>query len=463
MKAMPLILTASLAVGGLAAAFLMMPGGAEQIAMLSRDGRYESAAELGNRIHVDGDGNPEVLAQLFDLNDYTGDPQRAREAIDEYLRQRPDDVAMLRHAVAFFASQQDFPAYLRQLERLVARAPRPEDVTTLAALYRSQGRFDDEKRTLLDHRDLKLPSESLERLGRLLGRDGDYAHAAEVLADVAGRAGSSNKAARALLFEMLLKSGQTERAAELATGWAARGLDAATQAVMVVSLSQAGEQGAAEKLAATFPNGRSYDPALLAWALNGQRRFDLVKPVLRRWLDFADVAAAKRAATLYVDAAAQAGAMAEMMAELQAILSEPGQPASKAAMAVVAVTYARWGYAAIAPLRQLLTADLLAEQPLFAAGLAVREGNPLAARYFLVETDLSQADDDAADDWYSLAATAFRPLELATDLTLRLRENRLSPAMHPFLQKATVAAKMPDPIFEMLRARAAGHADGAGS
>jgi tetratricopeptide (TPR) repeat protein len=454
----PLILTGSLAVGGIGVAVLMLPGGAEQLAMLSRDGRYESAAALGNRIHGDGEGDPEVLAQLFDLNGYTGDPARAREAIDEYLRQRPDDVAMLRHAVAFFAQQQDFAAYLEQLERLVAADGRPAEAAALAALYRTHGRFDDEKRVLVAHRRSPLPPEAAERLGRLLARDGDYAEAAETLAPVS----LANGTVRPLLFEVLMKDGQHARAAEMATGWSARGIEPASHAVMVLMLAQAGEQDAAERLAATFPRNRSYDPAQLAWALTDQRRFDLVKIVVRHWLAGADRATSARAAGIFVDTAAQAGALGEMIGELQAMLTEPGTPAAKAAMAVVAVSYARWGYQAIAPLRHLLSSELLMQQPLFGASLAMREGNRLAARYFLIETDLSDADEDAADEWYSLAETVFGPLEIAADLTARLHQERLSVAVYPFVQKSALAAGMADPIFALLRAEPEAPANGAG-
>lgn len=450
MRPTPVLLTAALALAGTATAVMLMPGGTERIAMLSRDGRLEQAAEFGNRIQDEARSDPYLLASLFDLNSYAGDSGRAREAIDEYLAIRPDDVEMLRQAVDFFREHQDFDAYLEYLERLVALASRPDDIATLSALYRTHGRYEDEKRVLLAHRAGKLTPDKTERLARLLVRDGEFADAAVLLESVSER-GQNQRAVRPLLFEALMRSGEAARAAELATGWAVRGLEPTSQAAMVLHLARAGMPDEARLLASTFPRGARFDPAPLAWALGEERRFDLVKPALNHWMDGADAATLARVATIYVDAAMASGALADMMADIRDGLTDPSGVRTGAAVAVLAEAFNRWGYQGVAPLRHLLTGELLAAHPMFGARLADAESNRIATRYYLFETDLADADEDQADAWYDIAATAFGPGELAAELIARWQARRLAPTLLPHLQRAAAKAGMADPTFDLLR------------
>jgi len=462
MKPTPLLATTGLAIGGIAAAVLLVPQTPERVAMLVKDGKYESARRIGATIDVGTRDDPMLLADLFDLNTHIGDPHRAREMIEAYLQSRPDDTAMLQAAAEFFRSMQDFEAYLGIKERIVERLRDPSDIERLAALYRSHARFEDERRILYTYRDRALSPAAMGRLGSLLARSGDYAEAARLLeaAIAGGRSGDGDgdvnedeiAAYRFLLLDSLIADGKAGHAADLAAAWVKQDAVApATQAVMVMTLANAGYRDLAARLAATFPRSIARDPSELVWALGAHRRFDLVKQALAGWLDGAGDALLARGALLYIDAAAATGALGEMTADLAAALRRADAAPARPAMAVVAAAYARWGYDAIAPLRHLMTGELLLTQPLFAAGLSLHEQNPVAARYFLLHADVSDYDDDRAEIWSALAQETLSPSEIARDLIARWRAGRLSPALYPLLQKTAAASGSTSLAFDLFR------------
>lgn len=467
MKPTPLLATTGLAIGGIAAAVLLVPQTPEQMAMLVRDGRYESAGRIGDTIDTQARGDPMLLADLFELNTHIGDSHRAREMIEAYLASRPDDMAMLKEAAEFFRSMQDFGAYLDIKERIVEKLRDPSDIERLAALYRSHARFEDERRILYTYRDRALSPAAMGRLGSLLAREGDYAEATRLLeAAVAGgrdedgnededegggRGDGETGSYRLLLFDSLIADGKADHAAELAGAWVEQGLAGpAAQAVMVMTLANGDHGELAAGLAATFPLSAARDPSALVWALGEHRRFDLVKQALAGWLDGADDALLARGASLYIETVASTGALGEMTADLSAALQR-GDASARPAMAVAAAVYGRWSYEAIAPLRHLMTGELLATQPLFAADLSLHEGNLVAVRYFLLHADLSDYDDRHAAMWSELAQETLSPSEIAQDLIARWRAGRLSPALYPLLQKTAAASGSTSLAFDLFR------------
>lgn len=455
MKPTPLLVTTGLAIGGIAAAVLLVPQTPEQVAMLVKDGRYESARRIGATIDAQARGDPMLLADLFDLNAHIGDPHRARELIEAYLASRPDDMAMLKEAAEFFRSMQDFEAYLGIKERVVEKLRDPADIERLAALYRSHARFEDERRILYTYRDRALSPAAMGRLGSLLARSGDYAEAARLLEAAIAGAGAADEddtaSHRLLLLDSLIADGKAGHAADLAGGWVKQDMiDPATQAVMVMTFANAGHGELAAGLAATAPPGVTRDPSELVWALGSHRRFDLVKRALAGWLDGADDVLLARGASLYIETVASTGALGEMTADLSAALQR-GDASARPAMAVAAAAYGRWSYEAIAPLRHLMTGELLATQPLFAADLSLHEGNLVAVRYFLLHADLSDYDDRHAAMWSELAQETLSPSEIAQDLIARWRAGRLSPALYPLLQKTAAASGSTSLAFDLFR------------
>ena len=447
----PLLLTAGLGTAAMAALPLLMPGRFETMTMLSRDARGEAAVAAGNLAHREGDRDPAFLGDLIDLNRQYGNPAAERAAIEDYLRAHPDDLAVLRKADAFYAHMQDVSAWTGILERLVAVGRDPADIEKLARIYRLWGRFAEERRLLLDHRQAELSPAISVRLAEYLAKDGDLGQAAKVLERVVGLAGADRREARTLLFDVLVRDHQPQEAARRASAWVGNGLEPSQQAIFVLTLAAAGADGAAQTLAASLPATGSQSSSL-AWALANRGRVDLARTVVERWQQTADPATAEKAIRLYVDIASSLDSLGLVYRDLHQGLEGTDEAAAARAMIIARVLYEKYSYDAIAGVRPLLTGPRLARQPIFAASLAQAERNPAAVRYFLLQADLSDVDPDDADRWGSLAATAFAPLELADELGSRWRFGRLSLVLLPVWQRAAVEAGRPDPAFVALGA-----------
>jgi len=450
MKPTPIVATLVLAIGGVAAALALAPQASEQMAILVRDGQYETAGAFSQDLDRKAEGDPMLLADLFHLDMQIGDADRARATIEDYLRARPDDLAMLRKAAEFFRSVQDVEAYIRLEERIVAQMRAPSDIETLAGIYRSNARFADERRILSTYRDAGLSPAALGRLGNLLARSGDYTGAVAPLEAAVAAGGEQAGPYRQALFDSLMAQGAAERAAALAGEWTLAGLvPPAVQAVMVMTLANSGNRPLAERLAALVAPSERRDPSALVWALSEHRRFDLARAALRGWFDDADDATLAKGASLYVEATAAAGTLAEMTADLQAALLRKDDTAARSAIAIAAAAYARWGYDVIAPLRHLMSAERMLMQPLFAASLSIEEENQPASRYFLLKADLSQYDEAQAGAWSAMAQTVFSQSEIASELIARWRAGRLSPTLYPLLQTTAAATGSTSLAFDL--------------
>ena len=173
MKANPLVLTIGLAIAATGIAILFVPGTFESMSMLSRDRRGEAAVRVGNQARLDGDRDPAFLDMLIDLNREYGDSTSEAAAIDDYLAKHPNDLGVLRKAVAYYENMQDNAALTAMLERVVALSKSPADIEKLARIYRLWGQFDKERKLLLANRQAKLSQAMAVRLGEYLLEDNE--------------------------------------------------------------------------------------------------------------------------------------------------------------------------------------------------------------------------------------------------------------------------------------------------
>ena len=446
MKANPLVLTIGLAIAATGIAILFVPGTFESMSMLSRDRRGEAAVRVGNQARLDGDRNPAFLDMLIDLNREYGDSTSEAAAIDDYLAKHPNDLGVLRKAVAYYENMQDNAALTAMLERVVALSKSPADIEKLARIYRLWGQFDKERKLLLANRQAKLSQAMAVRLGEYLLEDNEPGLAIASLEPVVDVPGETRSDARALLFDILVRDGKTAQAAEHAARWVNAGLRPAEQALFVLSLAAAGDDNAARTLASKLPD----DPAgrsNLAWELVGEGRLDIARTVVNEWMAHADPATTLKAARLYVEIAGSINEFHSVYQDIHRGLTDGDESGVARAMILTRLLYEIYGYDSIANVRPLLDARQFALQPLLGAALSNEELNPSATRYFLLSTDLARLDPAEALLWAGLAKTNFKVAELADELAARWRSGTLAPALVPFFRETAVRAGMPDPAF----------------
>lgn len=445
----PARLTLALAAAALGGGWLLMPGTAERLAMLARDGRFEAAMRVGERAVRAGDEDPQVLARLFDINSHEGDPARARAAIFRYLRERPDDLAMWWRAVEFLEEGDDLPGLKEALLTIIEQTRDPAATEKLARLHRLYGEFEAERALLAGARPEQLTPEMGWRAAGLLAQGGEGERAAALVRrlDDAEPAGDTER--RLLAFDILSAAGAAGEAGERALRWT--GMDAGERSLLVLQLALAGADEAALRLA-TAPGSAAtgLDPAALAWTLGTRGHLALAEALIDTAARGATPLLERRMTRLYVDLALRTGSAGHAVARSHALLRD-GDPARRARGTLLAATlFERQGYAGIAPLRPLLSGEALAGAPLFAATLSLTERNALAARVFLERVDLAALDETDARLWSTMALELFGPAATADLLDAHRRSGTLPATLLPSYAQAAARAGRFEPARPLL-------------
>lgn len=450
MRPSPVSLVATFAVIATAGAALSVPGVTERVAMLSRDGRDEAAVRVGTEAFRQGDHDRLLLSSVVDLNSRSGDPAVAEAAIRSYLASHPDDPLMLQRAVEFYDYRQDVDALVETLRHLIDVTSDADSVAKLARLYRVYGRYQEEYDLLYRFRDTRLEADLALRLGELLVREQDYQDARGVLAKVVGEPGMHQLMARRLLFDSMVETGEFDAASDLAQEWVKSDLKPEELGLFVLRLVRAGANDQAVDLAASVAQGQTSEIGDLAWTIGREGGLPLARSVVDRWLADADRATARQAIRLYVDLAISTGQARTVLLEVLAgIRGGDGATDPARAVALARALYEHQGYGAISGLRPLLTARLLAYEPMFGAALARAEKNDIALRYFLAQTELGDLAEDEAVAWAAMAEDAFKPDELFANLMQRWRSGTLPPALVPALQRAATWSDRYDPKLDI--------------
>ena len=448
----PLTLCITLAaIVGIGAALALRPGDLERIAMLQRDGETEAATRLANRLYEAGDRRASLLARVFELNHAIGRAQRAGEALRLYLAGTPDNRHTLAKAADFFELEQDLEGTFAAMVNLVRVAPSAGTVDKLARLYRLHGRFEQEERLLSAHRPL-LGAEMSMRLGALLAQHGRTAEALVVLRAADDAFPRDHELFASLLFDLLAKAGAADEAVRRASRWLANDQEGHRRVPMVVALIEAGAEAAALRIAFAPAGATPAEPdaplSAVIWALASRGYVEPAGALVEHLTDCRGSGAGRAAVRAYLDFASTTGATAGLIARIDRLVTAQERGSRVRGLCLAAHLLDRDGLAALGPVRRRLTPFLLAEDPVFAAELAMAEGQPLAARSHLALASLSDKDEQGAKEWLLLAREAFSPAELARELASRRMAGTLPSALIPALQASMRQAGLGLPDFD---------------
>ncbi|RFC63443.1 hypothetical protein DYI37_10420 [Fulvimarina endophytica] len=431
----------------LLAVLVIAPGPFEAISMLDRDQRGEAAADLGNTIFSDGEGDVRFVEKLADLNRSFGDAKMQERAIDTLLDEDPDSELALRRAAEYLSHTQDIDAYIEILTRLADVTSKPKDVELLARTLRLWGEFDAEEEILASFVDVPLSPELSLRQAEILARADRGEDAYRVLSRTVVKNGPEKWATQSLLFDTMLDLGRTQEATRDAETWVRAGLSEERQADLATRLANQGLTEEAMALAgADRASGKL--PQALAWSLGNQGHVDLAREAVHAWIDRVPEDKAIDGLRLYGRIAVSLNSMRPLYGDLYTLLSSDRPDDRRTGTDLASVVYGLQGFAAIAGIRHLLDAETVAKRPLFAASLAKADGRANAIRQYLQAVDIDHLTKDEAIEWRSLAEVSLTPSEIATILRQSFARNALPPPLVPVLRQAAEQAGFVDPIFD---------------
>lgn len=395
-----ILLIVAIGVAVLIGGSLLVPRGEEHVTMLARDGLYDTASRELSALRNSGDRRPHILMQTHLLHERRGDRAGSLQALEAYIAVRTDDIAAREKRAEHLLQAGQLERYLEALSELVAVNPSSDRIHQLLALYRLHGRFDDELALLKVHAEGKyLRHAHFERLGAVLAERGDWAAAQRWLHKADQSAPSHESSGRLLLFDVLLEMGRSADAFQRARIWIPEWRSAYLSAKLILRIAQAGFGEQASALARLCSDAMPRATFDIAGVLTKRGHGTISQHMLAHWAHSQFNPSGDQLRS-YVHASIQAGDARGPFLKLGHLVRGGAEPVMQARLAEeLAHAY---GFAAIAPLRSLLSTSALLSRPLFAAELAVFEGNLHLARWFVTTVNPTELSPEERHAWLML-------------------------------------------------------------
>ena len=427
----------------LLAGYVLLPRLEERATMLARDGLYEAALRDVMALPEQHARRPQILMQLHTLHELQGNHAGALEMLEAYLAARPDDLAAREKHAELLARSDRLDAYLVALAGLVTARPRASRISQLLGLYRLHGRHQDELALLqtfagsrhLDHMEH-------ERLGALLAERGDWLAAEHWLALADQHAPPQAFTGRLLLVDVLVQSGKADEAYRRSLVWMNNWRNPYLTGKLLLVLGQSGGTGtggaATGGTGEPGPGGAAIELARKGVDLMPDATFDIAGVLTRKGHlvtaqhMLAHWAARKAEPTGkqlrdFVYASLQAGDEQGPILMMRRLVQNGAAAVAQARMAEEMAN--GYGKAMLAPLRSLLSTPVLRTRPVFAAELAMFEGNVPLARWFLAEADPAALDPEQRHGWLMLLRRVETPSAVFRRLVQLWNERRLPPEL----------------------------------
>lgn len=425
---LPLIASLVCAVGGVVGGYYLVPGDAEKLTMLVRDGHDELALAKADELFDRGVREPTLLMQAFMMNQRAGEYSRAATILDDYFKERPDDVAAWRKVADVFKASGQSELYLNALENVVRLSRDPGAVSALSGIYRLRSDDENELRVLSIPKSADLTVNDAVRLADLLVAQKRVPQAVSILELFDQKQGALPEQGRIQLFTALLDQQDFTKAVDRALAWEKGKQPSALLDVFVVYLLRAGADDQAIRLATSAGSGKTM--AQLARLLSDEGRYDLIERVVSEWIDYARKLPGSKLdgyMSELVDTARVSGIGSKLFDEMFRTLA--GRGVDEVEASFVQTMFDHMGYAGVAPFRPSLGPGVMALRPVLAARLLLAERNELAARHFLMTTYLPSQSSTARFQWLALAEQLLAPQELGAELAQRAQDGSIPPEM----------------------------------
>lgn len=419
----------------LIAAAVLLPGREEHAAMLAGEGRHREAIALLERQLVDAPGDPNLLAALSRSFAALGENERAIHAFDAYLAIRPDDLAARAKQAELLLQAGVTDRYVDTVAQLVAAQPGRENVRRLVELYRLHGRFDDELAALRTYagRALLEPHQ-LERLGAMVAQLGQWLEARHWLELADQDAPRNAHAGRFLLLEVLIHLHDNDAAYRHALAWMTAWRRPFLTGQLIAKMAQAGLTDEAVRLARGHVDMAPEDTFALVDLLASKGQPVLAQQMLAQWASRAEKPA-EQDMRAFVRASAMLGDNRAPLLKMMQLTRIGADPVTRAVLAEQIAD--QFGMSSMAAVRPLLSDDVLRARPLFAARLALFEGNRELARRYLAMVEPDQLSPGRSAAWLALLRRVETDAGIVAQLAALWNEGRLpADLVSPFADQA---------------------------
>lgn len=419
-----LVLFMGAAIAGVA----LLPGDAERVAMLERDGSNERALSLLEQRYAAGDRSQRTVFQLERLYAHFGNLTKARSMLEELAAARPRDHMLQRRLVTFYRDIQDTEAYLSALSRVVTRRYSESACHELISGLRLIGHFAREREAIerCRQKGYRQPSD-IVRLAELEAANGDVKQAGLLLRKLDDLGRLEGDRERLTLVSLLLDGNERREVVQRSVSWVKKDRNTGFSASLVAMLSRRDAGDMAIEIARDA--GQLGDGLSLSVAemMLDRDQVSAARAYLRGWLQhtrFIDRDLTERFVSVAIDAEDPELALDAARRYGLSGLSEPKLIAIAEALAA---TGRRSEFESV---RSVLAADAIVAHPLLAATVELNRGEASASRELLDKVSV-----DALDRWrLALWARLMRDSGAEAAANARLRELGVTTAALPDAQ-----------------------------
>ncbi len=424
-----LLVMMALFLGAAVAGVLLLPGDAERVAMLERDGSNERALQILEARHAGGDRSQRTLYQLEKLHAHFGNLPRAREMLEQLAAARPRDHVLQRRLVDFYRSTQDSEAYLSALSRFVSRRYSEAACRELISGLRLIGHFAREREAIERCR-LKgyRRVDDIVRLAELEAASGNTRQAANLLRKVDDLERLTGDRERLTLAQLLVASGERADAVRRGVRWVKAADAQPFAASLLAALTRRGGSDVALDIARQA--GRLGDGVSLSVAeiMLERDQTSAAQAYLRGWLQHAalvDRDLTERFIAVALDAEDPDLALTAARSYGIERISEPQLVAMAEALGALGKRDA------FESVKTVLSANAIVAHPLLAAMVELNRGASQSSRDML-----SKVSADALDRWrLALWARLMRDTGNQQVVDTKLRELGVTTAALPRIER----------------------------
>ena len=204
----------------LGAAYVMLPGQNQRIAMLERDGHTREAMTILEQSQANGDTTYQTQTQLLNLYENEGQLDKFRTVLSGLIKDNPRDVTLINRQIQFALATQDDDSYVSALKMLLDVKYSEAACRDLIGKLRLSGDFDGETAALQNCRQkgYRRP-EDLLRLAGLLASAGEKSQASAILRSIDDVKRLKGQGDRFTLAGLLLEQDQPKEAERRALRW----------------------------------------------------------------------------------------------------------------------------------------------------------------------------------------------------------------------------------------------------
>ena len=395
-----LIIMLALFLGALVVGFTLLPGRAERIAMLERDGQTVPALAILEKSFKQGDRSVPTLYQLEGFYETFGQLEKSKEMLALLAQQAPRDLNVQRRLASFYKQTQNEEAYVRTLRLQIETKYEEKTSRELIGIHRRAGQYTDEQAALqlCRNKGYRKP-EDIVRLAALLASDGDMVQSSVLLRSVDDLRRLKNERERLQLFDALIATDQPREALRRATRWLRGQRDSSFALTLIEILSLDKRHDLAIELAKEISSPGDSISLAIAELMLGRGQGVAAKSYLRGWIEkvrFDGPEMITRFLVAALDAEDPENAMAGARKVGLTELSQANLVALAEALAVVGKQ------ADFDAVKAAIQPEVLAGNPLLGAAVAMQKGGREATQKLLERVQVDELDEWRLSLWARL-------------------------------------------------------------